>query len=73
MKWIRVSMRWATFALGAQDGVIAQAPPIARWTVGKTEAEVARYYRRKGAQFEVLNPDGLPIAPVDPGPRSPDE
>jgi len=73
MKWIRVSTRWATFALGMQDGVITQAPPIARWTIGKTEAEVARYYRRKGAQFEVLNPDGRPSAPADHGPRSPHE
>lgn len=53
-RWVWVSLPYATFALGAQNGTITEAAPIARWAVGKPEHEVADYYRRKGAQFRSL-------------------
>ena len=51
---IRVVLPYAVFGLVAVDGRIVDAAPIARWTVGKTEAEVAAYYRRKRAHTEVI-------------------
>lgn len=55
MKWVWVSLPYATFGLGIEDGKIVEAPPIARWVIGKSEMWVASYYRRKGATFIVLD------------------
>ena len=52
--WVWVSLPYATFALAAKDGRITDAPPIARWAIGKPEREVASHYRRKGAEFRPL-------------------
>ena len=49
--WIWVSLSYATFGLAVQAGQVVDAAPIARWTIGKTEVEVADYYRRRGATF----------------------
>lgn len=55
-QWIWVSLRHATFGLAVRDGVVVDAPPIARWTLGKDERRVADYYRRRGAAFARLEP-----------------
>lgn len=47
---VRIVLPHAVFGLIARDGRIIEAAPIARWTLGKTEAEVAGYYRRKQAE-----------------------
>ena len=47
-------MPHATFALACRDGKIVDAPPIARWAIGRDERDVARYYRSKGAEFADL-------------------
>ena len=52
--WVWVSLPWATFGLRVEGGRVVEAAPIARWTVGKREAEVADHYRRRGAVFERL-------------------
>jgi hypothetical protein len=44
-----VSLPYATFGIAAQDDRIVEAPPIARWTIGKPVSEVLHYFRRKGA------------------------
>lgn len=49
--WIWVSLSYATFGIQVRGGVVVDAAPIARWAVGKSEVEVAAYYRRKGAVF----------------------
>lgn len=51
VRWVWVSLPYATFGLRVADGRVVEAPPIARWAVGKTEQGVADYYRSKGAQF----------------------
>jgi hypothetical protein len=51
-----VSLSYATFGLITQDGRIAEAPPIARWTIGKQVNEVAAYYRQKGGTVSALAP-----------------
>ena len=55
MKWVWVSMEHATFGLRCDQGVVVEAPPIARWTVGLPEARVAAYYRKKGARFALVH------------------
>lgn len=51
---IIVRRRGATFALivahGDRGWVVAEAPPIAAWTVGKSAALVWRYYKDRGAR-----------------------
>ena len=54
-RWIWISLPWATFVVEVTDGIITQAAPIARWTIGKPERRVADYYRRRGARFEILD------------------
>jgi hypothetical protein len=51
-RWIYVTMPHATFALGIRDGSVVMAAPIARWTIGRGEREVADYFRSRGARFE---------------------
>lgn len=46
--WLYVELSYATFALTVQNGRIADAPPIARWTIGKRAETVAAYYRQRG-------------------------
>lgn len=59
VRWIWVSLPWATFALVAQDGKIVDGPPIAQRVIrdlGADERAVAAYYRRRGAEFRPLPP-----------------
>ena len=53
-EWVWVSLDYATFGVCVEHGVIVDAAPIARWTIGKPERHVADYYRRRGARFERL-------------------
>lgn len=53
-RWIWVSVSYATFALCVRNGRIVEAPPIARWAIGRDERDVADFYRRKGAIFRDL-------------------
>ena len=48
----RVCLPYATFGLVARAGVVVHTAPIAAWARGKPLAEVAAYYRRKGATVE---------------------
>jgi hypothetical protein len=47
-----ISLPYATFALILRAGIVTRAAPIAGWAVGKDEARVLGYYRRKGASIE---------------------
>jgi hypothetical protein len=47
-------MPHATFALRVTNGRIAEAPPIARWLVGKDERIAALALRERGAMFREL-------------------
>ena len=53
-QWVWVSTPYATFGIAVRDGRVVDAPPIARWTIGKPERLVADYYRRRGARFKRL-------------------
>jgi len=48
---IWVCLPYATFGLFSHDGKIIAAAPIAAWTVGRSERDVAAYFRRRGAKF----------------------
>ena len=40
-----VSQEYATFLLVVKDGIVVDAPPIARWTLGKDATWLKAYYR----------------------------
>lgn len=55
-RWIWVSLPHATFLLGTAGGRVVAAPPIARWTVGRSERDVADYLlRRPGVRVVPLS------------------
>ncbi|MDH2424768.1 hypothetical protein [Sphaerisporangium sp. TRM90804] len=58
-RWVWVSLPWATFAVVVADGLVVDAAPIARWSIGRRERDVADHYRRRGAVFVPL-PDPTP-------------
>lgn len=62
-RWIWVSLPYATFALAVANGRVVDAAPIARWSIGRPEREVATYYRQRGAVFEPL-PRGFAESPT---------
>jgi hypothetical protein len=54
--WLYVVTGGACFALIVSDGVVVEAPPIARRrTLGKPVNEVVSYYLRRGAEVEEHN------------------
>ena len=54
-RWIWVSLTYATFGIAVADGVVTDAPPIAKWVLGRDEREVAAYFRRRGADIVALD------------------
>lgn len=48
-RWIWVSLPAYTIGIATRAGRIVDAPPIARWTIGRDEHTVAAYFRRRGA------------------------
>ena len=40
-----VSQEHATFLLVVENGIVVDAPPIARWTLGKDAVWLKAYYR----------------------------
>lgn len=52
--WVYVSLPHATYALGIEHGLVREAPPIARWAVGRHWGDVESYLRRKRATIRVL-------------------
>lgn len=51
MRWIWVSLDYATYGIAVEGGRVVEAPPIAKWMVGKDEHIVADWLRRKGARI----------------------
>lgn len=45
-EWFRCVLPWAVFAIVAEDGIVVDAAPIARWWVGKPLRTFGRYLRR---------------------------
>lgn len=54
MTWLWISLSFATFGIAVRDGRVVDAPPIARWTMNKSEEYVVRYYRKRGATIRPL-------------------
>lgn len=46
------------FVLLIEDGRVVEAPPIARWTVGKSVVVVERWYQERGAQTSFVQREG---------------
>jgi len=55
-RWIWISLPHATFGIAVAHGRVVDAAPIARWTIGRDEREIADYFRRRGARIVPLDP-----------------
>jgi hypothetical protein len=49
-----VSLSWATFGLVVVDERIHEAPPIAKWSTGKSARQVLHYFQRRGALIKEI-------------------
>jgi hypothetical protein len=55
-KFIIIDTGYACFGLISEDGVIVEAPPIAKWTIDKKEKFVINYYRKmKNARVRTID------------------
>lgn len=50
----QVTLPYATFGIVVADGQVIDSAPIARWTVGRSWADVAAYFRRRQAKISQL-------------------
>ena len=48
---VRIETRYAVFGLTVEDGIVLDAPPIARWTIGERMEDVAKHYQKQRATF----------------------
>lgn len=55
MRWIWVSLPYATYGIAVHDGRVVDAAPIAAWMIGKDERYCAAWLRRKGATLIPLD------------------
>lgn len=55
IRWIWVSLHYATYGVAVSNGRVVDAAPIARWMIGKPEHECAAWLARKGATFVPLD------------------
>lgn len=51
-RWVWVSLPYATFAIVVSGGVVVDAAPIARKSIGRPGHEVTAYYRARGARVQ---------------------
>ena len=56
--WLRVTLPYATFILGTDDGKVTTAPG-AEWAQGRSTRDVAAYFRRRGGSVEPLDDAGV--------------
>lgn len=56
-KLVRVVLPYATYGLIVKDGIIVDAPPIARWLIGKTTAFARLWIRDKRGAASLLDKD----------------
>lgn len=50
-----ISLDYATFLIVSLNDEIIEAPPIARWTIGKSTEYVINYFKKKKANIIKLN------------------
>lgn len=50
MTTLWISLRWATFGMEVDGGIVTSAAPIARWCVGKDAKWAMRYWMERGAE-----------------------
>ena len=52
---VRVVAPHFVAGLVAVDGVVTEAAPILRWTIGKRSAWLAAYFKRKSWKWEIIS------------------
>jgi hypothetical protein len=50
----RVELPYAVFAIDTEGGRVVEAPPIARWMIGKPLRDVRRWVKGKRGRIEPL-------------------
>ena len=51
---VSITTHYASFGLVVRDGVVVEAAPIARWTVGRNARAVVGWWLRRGATIVVM-------------------
>lgn len=47
-------MRYATYAIKVTNGIVVDAPPIAKWMIGESESHILRWVNTRGGRYEKL-------------------
>jgi len=56
---ILIDVKYACYWVEVVDKVVTNAPPIARWMIGKSwSAQVVPWLEKKGATYQVVVGDG---------------
>jgi hypothetical protein len=48
---VYVRLSYASFGLVVFDKKVIDAPPIAKWTIGRDLTDVIKFYKNKGAEI----------------------
>lgn len=61
---LQITTNYCCAAIAVEDGIVVEAAPILRWTIGKTDVFIYDYFtNRRNYKVEVVKP--LPHPPVD--------
>ena len=47
---VRVETDFATFGFIVKKGVVVEAAPIAKWSIGRSGKSVVKYWRKRGGK-----------------------
>jgi len=54
MKWYRIELGYAVFAIEAKEGFIVRTAPIAKWMKGKRVSKIKKHVKSKGGKIHLL-------------------
>jgi hypothetical protein len=55
---VRIDMPYACFGMVVVNGVVTEAAPIARWSIGRRGRDSVRYWKKRGAKVQWTLLDG---------------
>lgn len=54
MKWLRIELDYAVFAIEVKNDFVVRTAPIAKWMKGKSVKKIKKYVKSKGGKIHVL-------------------
>lgn len=54
MRWYRIELDYAVFAIEAKNDFVVRTAPIAKWMKGKRVSKIKKYVKSKGGRIHVL-------------------